>query len=152
MGFLERMVVVKQGFLSIQGGPTDGTSIPLAGKPIFLGRGPENEVVIDEPTVSWKHALITDSPFGFVLRDLGSFNGTYVNGMRMVQPQHVLREEDKIRLADAPAVLVFRDEASAGGDMAQDSPPAPVEERHVPPKTVPRASWRPRPRAGGNAG
>ena len=146
------MVVVKRGFLSIRGGPSDGASIPLVGKPIFLGRGPENEVVVDDPTVSRKHALITESPFGFVLRDLGSFNGTYVNGMKMVQPQHVLREEDKIRLADAPAVLVFRDEASAGSHMEQDGRAARVDERHVPPKTVPRASLRPQPRAGGNAG
>jgi pSer/pThr/pTyr-binding forkhead associated (FHA) protein len=45
-----------------------------------MGRGPENDLVIDDPMVSRIHARIEFDGKGWILRDLGSSNGTRVNG------------------------------------------------------------------------
>jgi|WetSurMetagenome_2_1015567.scaffolds.fasta_scaffold08241_3 pSer/pThr/pTyr-binding forkhead associated (FHA) protein len=52
---------------------------PFAGSEISIGRLPENEIVIDNLSVSRKHAVIAACKGGFVLRDLGSKNGTLLN-------------------------------------------------------------------------
>ncbi|MFA4947053.1 MAG: FHA domain-containing protein [Candidatus Krumholzibacteriia bacterium] len=53
---------------------------PFAGTEISVGRLPENDIVIDNLSVSRKHAVITSRNDGYVLRDLGSKNGTLLNG------------------------------------------------------------------------
>ncbi len=45
-----------------------------------IGRAPENDVVVDDLLVSWHHAELHSTPGGFELVDLGSRNGTFVNG------------------------------------------------------------------------
>src|SRR5205823_3659037 len=50
-------------------------------KPVFsIGRGPGNDLVILDGSVSGKHARITDAPDLATVEDLGSTNGTYLNG------------------------------------------------------------------------
>ena len=46
---------------------------------MIFGRGPDNDVDVDDDAVSRRHAVIMASPDGYVLRDLDSANGTYVN-------------------------------------------------------------------------
>jgi putative peptide zinc metalloprotease protein len=48
--------------------------IPLTGNPITLGRRSDNDIVVDETTVSRRHALVMDTPAGFVVRDLSTTN------------------------------------------------------------------------------
>ncbi len=50
---------------------------------IMIGRDTTCQVVVDHPSVSWHHAEITRSDGGYEIRDLGSTNGTYVNGQRI---------------------------------------------------------------------
>jgi ABC-type multidrug transport system ATPase subunit len=66
---------------------------------ITIGRGPDSDVVIAHPMVSWKHARIARTgPRGeHTIEDLGSTNGTFVNGERVVQPSP-LRPEDIIQI------------------------------------------------------
>lgn len=45
-----------------------------------IGRAPDNDVVVDDLLVSWHHAELHSTPSGFELIDLGSRNGTFVNG------------------------------------------------------------------------
>ena len=52
---------------------------PFSGAELSIGRLPENEIVIDNLSVSRKHAVITSRKDGFALRDLGSKNGTLLN-------------------------------------------------------------------------
>ena len=52
---------------------------PYAGPGMSIGRLPENEIVIDNLSVSRKHATISSSKDGYLLRDLGSKNGTLLN-------------------------------------------------------------------------
>jgi pSer/pThr/pTyr-binding forkhead associated (FHA) protein len=63
--------------------------------PVVIGRQPESDFVIDERTVSRRHAAIHREGYGWVVEDLGSMNGTRVNGRRVrkraiVEPGDVL--------------------------------------------------------------
>jgi hypothetical protein len=77
-------------------GPDAGRRFPL--RPSNrLGRSPDNEVVLRDAQVSRHHAVITFSNAGYTITDLGSANGTWVNGVRIAQPCH-LRPGDAIVL------------------------------------------------------
>jgi len=54
-----------------------------------IGSGAECDVVVDSPLVSARHCQLTQIPEGFVLDDLGSTNGTYVDGVRITSPTRV---------------------------------------------------------------
>ena len=56
---------------------------PFAGAEMCIGRLPENDIVIDNLSVSRRHAAISSTNEGFTLRDLGSKNGTLLNGKPM---------------------------------------------------------------------
>ena len=61
-----------------------GTRIPLAG-PVVIGRSPGADIVIADDFVSSTHARVTpDTEGGAVIEDLGSTNGTVVNGVQVV--------------------------------------------------------------------
>jgi hypothetical protein len=62
----------------------------------LLGRTPDNHVQINQPDVSRRHAEISFSERGYVLRDLGSENGTFVNGRRV--EEHVLADGDHVQV------------------------------------------------------
>lgn len=70
-----------------------------------IGRHPENELVLEAPTLSRHHALLLRNPGGYILTDLRSSNGTYLNGVPVARPVP-LRDGDEIRLGDV--VLRFR--------------------------------------------
>jgi hypothetical protein len=60
-----------------------GERIPLTTHPVVMGRMPGCDVVLNDANVSRRHAEIAPSGGGFVVRDLGSTNGTKVNGLRI---------------------------------------------------------------------
>jgi FHA domain/Cysteine-rich secretory protein family len=67
---------------------------------IAIGSHPSNDVVLDDTTVSRRHATITRTPTGFELTDLGSTNGTFVNGRR-VQKLTSLKAGDELKFGSA---------------------------------------------------
>ena len=67
-----------------------------------LGRHPSNTVQLLDKIVSKEHCIIERRPNGFTLRDLGSLNGTYVNGER-VAGERDLRHGDDIALGQTRA-------------------------------------------------
>lgn len=66
----------------------------MSGQSWVVGATSECDVVVSEATVSGRHCQLTQTPDGFVLEDLGSTNGTYVNGQRVVRPRHVSASDD----------------------------------------------------------
>ena len=58
----------------------------LGGDVITIGRGPDNVIQIDDPSVSGEHAEISLRRGRWWVRDLGSTNGTLVNGTRITSP------------------------------------------------------------------
>lgn len=79
--------------------------IPLGEGPHVLGRGPEAAVWIDSTKVSRQHARIVVSHGRALLEDLGSKNGTYHRGKRLLAPTE-LSDGDVISVG--PVVLKFR--------------------------------------------
>ncbi len=120
------MVTNRQASLTIRGGPRDGLAIPLGRLPIVLGRRPNNDVVIDDATVSRRHGLIMETPHGFVLHDLGSANGTSVNGGKIGDVPHLLRNWASIRLGASEVTLVFRQEAATTVVLRSDRTASPA--------------------------
>jgi pSer/pThr/pTyr-binding forkhead associated (FHA) protein len=62
-----------------------------------IGSSIDCEVVVDSPLASARHCQLTQTPEGFLLNDLGSTNGTYINGARIAEPVR-LTEGDSITL------------------------------------------------------
>jgi len=54
-----------------------------AGRSVVVGRGVSTDFAIHDPTISRRHAELTPGPDGVAVRDLGSSNGTYINGARV---------------------------------------------------------------------
>lgn len=63
-------------------GPYFGKIVPIPSR-VVIGRGSEADLVLDEPEMSRKHAALEVTADGLYLRDLGSKNGTYVNGVQV---------------------------------------------------------------------
>jgi len=75
-----------------------GQRVPLKNRKVKIGRGPSNQVIIPDDTfTSRNHAWITFEDGEFWLEDLGSTNGTLLNGHPVVKRQ-VLSSGDKIRV------------------------------------------------------
>ena len=89
-----------------------------------IGKAPENDIAVaDDPTASHLHAVLEQFPAGWCVTDLGSSNGTWVNGERIWASRR-LRHGDEIRVGQTR--LVFRDPLSAAGAAteAEQGPPA----------------------------
>lgn len=69
-----------------------------------IGRVPDNEICVPTPSISRKHAVIALTPDGYVLTDLESGNGTFVNEQRIKMSK--LKDGDRIRLGNRD--FVFR--------------------------------------------
>jgi pSer/pThr/pTyr-binding forkhead associated (FHA) protein len=65
-------------------------------QPMTVGRLPVCDILIQEPTLSRCHVRLSPTPEGMLVQDLGSTNGTYVNGRRV--SQWIARAGDELRL------------------------------------------------------
>ena len=72
--------------LIITQGPQAGQSAELALGTVLIGRGADCQVILDDDYVSTRHARVVAGPNGIYAEDLGSTNGTYVNGQRITAP------------------------------------------------------------------
>ena len=73
--------------LRVVGGPFGGVSVPLAAGTHTVGRGADCDVVLDDPSVSSTHLALTVTAGSVEARDLGSTNGTLVDGHRLAGAQ-----------------------------------------------------------------
>ncbi len=69
--------------LLIVRGPASGTRIEMVGDRMTVGRSPESAIFLDDITVSRQHANFDRDGSGWILVDLGSLNGSYVNRKRV---------------------------------------------------------------------
>lgn len=118
--------------LVIRKGPITGQTIPLTAATLTLGRDPVADVVIDDAEVSRLHARLVETPDGYRLQDLGSTNGTFVDG-RNISPGPILLEPDQEIQLGSSVVIVYQeipDEAEA--DMAAEPAATILEEPEEP--------------------
>ncbi len=72
--------------LVLKSGPGSGTEFLLDKAELFLGRDPGNDIVINDPEVSRRHARLLKVGETYSIEDLGSTNGTFIRGMRLAAP------------------------------------------------------------------
>lgn len=96
--FPEERLEVGQALLMVKRGPNAGSTFMLEGEVTTVGRNPDSDVFLDDVTVSRRHAEVRRRDGGFFVHDVGSLNGTYVNGERV----------DLTRLASGDEVQIGR--------------------------------------------
>ena len=88
------------GALTVRGGAQDGLALALTEPVTRIGRGLASDVVLEDPTVSRRHALIVLRDDEATLLDDNSLNGTWCNGERVTDGVE-LRDGDVIALGAA---------------------------------------------------
>ncbi|MBI3817725.1 MAG: FHA domain-containing protein [Planctomycetes bacterium] len=159
--------------LKIEGGSRAGERVSLSGDRFTVGRKPGNSLVLQDASVSGAHCELLRTADGWLLRDCGSTNGTFVNGEKITLPT-TLKSGANFALGSVAIVLEVETGGAspAGGSAAEeisleepDAAPQPQTIKSVPPQTVkstssglefvedePQAPQKPRPRAGASAG
>lgn len=105
--------------------------LELASGRVTVGKGAGNDIALDDRTVSRLHATFEEFAEGWCLTDLGSSNGTYLNGER-IWTQRRLRHGDEIRVGRSR--LLFRNSADAVAprtETEQGPPSLTARERDV---------------------
>jgi len=98
-------IMASQFQLIMRTGPTPGATFTLEGDQLNIGRDSTNEITINDAEVSRRHARLTFQGGKYVLEDLGSTNGTFVNGQRLAGPR-VLKAGEVVSFGEQ-IVLVF---------------------------------------------
>lgn len=86
--------------LVAQQGPERGQSFPIPPGGLVIGRAPECDLALKDSQVSRRHARLFWRGSRLIVEDLGSANGTLVNGMPISQP-FLLSENDTVQLGDS---------------------------------------------------
>jgi hypothetical protein len=86
------------------GGGREGELVTLEADVITIGRSPDNDLFLDDVTVSRRHARIVRDGRGFLVEDLRSLNGTYVNRRRI--ERHRLRGGDELQIGKYKLVFI----------------------------------------------
>ncbi len=138
--------------LHVVGGPAAGLIVPLERGRLTIGRASDSDIVLPDADVSRRHAALDVTATTITLADLGSTNGTTVDGHRVPPPGVALRVGCLISVGDSLLTLAGPVDAPAGvqpgtdGTLLMLRPPRQLH--HVPdrvivlPSTV--ASTRPR--------
>ncbi|MDY6877684.1 MAG: FHA domain-containing protein [Chloroflexota bacterium] len=119
-------------------GPQSGQTFHLEKDSTGLGRDPGNDITIDNPQVSRQHARITRQGGLMVVEDLGSTNGTFVNGMRLTGP-HTLVSGDMIGLGDAVVLTYYETGIAATEIITGRLPAAPSPPSYIPSPAAPES-------------
>ena len=99
--------------LLVQEGNSPKTQWPLFKSAMIIGRDSESDIQIDDRQVSRQHAEITQTAKGYTIRDLGSKNGTFLNGEAVSQEPRLIRNGDEVGIALCAKLTFVEDDATA---------------------------------------
>jgi pSer/pThr/pTyr-binding forkhead associated (FHA) protein len=138
------------------------TVVNLGTEEVTIGRKPHNTIQLTEQNVSRSHAKLTFRDDGWLVQDLGSYNGVKVNGIPITSPT-LLRESDLIQIGDYHLTLTddvdratvdierprpaANDGYGAGGAMVSSSDLPSMSVDDLEPKRMPMPVPMPTPRA-----
>jgi pSer/pThr/pTyr-binding forkhead associated (FHA) protein len=92
------------GSLTANGGLSDGETLALDAAVTWIGRAPDSDLVLNDERASRQHAGIRRDRLGYWIKDRGSRNGTYVNGVRIVGEGKRLQDMDRVEFGAATDV------------------------------------------------
>jgi len=98
-----------EGLMTVTKGKNKGERFKLSKYETTIGRASENDIVLNDWFVSKVHAKIIKQGKNFILRDLGSWKGTYINDKLVKEPLS-LRENDEVRIGSTKLVFGLFDE------------------------------------------
>src|SRR5688572_22071796 len=109
--------------------PPVGGPIDVTGERTLLGRDPSADLVVNDPSVSRRHALIERRPEGFVVLDQRSANGTFLNNQRVEQA--LLQGGQHLRLGAVSFEVRLSGGAPAAtaGTVSAHAAPAPAPQQ-----------------------
>ena len=133
--------MTSQHQLIMRSGPTPGAAFMLEGDQITIGRDSANAITINDAEISRRHARLTYQGGKYILEDLGSTNGTFVNGQRLAGPR-VLKPGEVVSFGEQ-IVLVFESTSfDAGATVVSPRATAvPSISRPVAPPPPPPADY-----------
>lgn len=114
----------------MRSGPTPGVTFLLEGSQLTIGRDASNGVAINDAEVSRKHSQLSFQGGKYVLEDLGSTNGTFVNGQRLSGPV-VLKPGDVVSLGEQIVLMYDSINIDPGATMASPRKSARVDPPRV---------------------
>jgi predicted component of type VI protein secretion system len=86
-----------KAMLVVKRGPNAGSKFALEGEVTRAGRHPDSDIFLDDITVSRRHAEVIRRPSGYMVRDAGSLNGTYLNRER-IEDEAPLANGDELQI------------------------------------------------------
>ena len=85
MGMGTIAAVPRTASVMVRSGPDTGARFALETSPLYIGRAPDNGIVVNDPATSRRHARFEHRGQDFLVVDLGSANGTLVDNVRVVE-------------------------------------------------------------------
>ena len=131
--------------LRISSGPMSGQTVEVTGDEFTIGREAGNGLVLNDSNVSRRHASLKLLPDGrATIYDLGSSNGTFVNGQRIQST--VLSGNEQVQIGDSiftPVVATAGAPAGAGGATSVGTTPPPAAPAPPPAQPAPPTQQQP---------
>src|SRR5512133_2295955 len=118
--------------LVIRSGAGAGKVLPLDKSEMHVGRDVTNDLVISDEKVSRRHARLYSEGDQFVVEDLGSTNGTFINGARLSGP-HLLRAGEQITFGETSIVSYERSDDDPNATVMSTISAAPPTSHAVHP-------------------
>jgi predicted component of type VI protein secretion system len=128
----------------MRSGPTVGTTYPLDAPEITIGRDAVNVIAINDAEISRRHARMELRGSAYVIQDLGSTNGTFINGTR-ISAMQVLNPGDTVAFGQG-IVLVYEPVMDVNATILSTKTPQVTAQRPAPaPMPAPAPAARPTP-------
>ncbi|MEX0788553.1 MAG: FHA domain-containing protein [Anaerolineales bacterium] len=119
----------------VRTGPNPGMVYELTKEVALAGRDVTNDLVLGDAEVSRQHARLTRGQGGIVLEDLGSTNGTFVNGERLAAPR-LLRPGDLVQMGEN-VTMIYESTAPESAATVMGGARPTSSPRQAPPARVP---------------
>jgi serine/threonine protein kinase len=120
--------------VAILSGNHQGRQVTVGAQPVVIGRDADCAIVLDEPLISRKHVQVSFANGVFIVEDLGSAHGTYVNGMRAYQER--IPPGTQFTIGNVTLTVLSGASAPHPGQVVAAPPPAASPERAAPQRSA----------------